>query len=63
MLAFCRSEVANIRVQTMDQFRDFAAFVRKVDKYGMQSGVVKIIPPQEWYVLDQLARICVEGDK
>ena len=32
----------------MSQFRDFAAFVKKVDKYGMKSGVVKIIPPQEW---------------
>lgn len=32
----------------MDQFRDFQAFVRKVDKYGMLSGVIKVIPPQEW---------------
>ncbi|OJD18284.1 hypothetical protein AJ78_01660 [Emergomyces pasteurianus Ep9510] len=33
---------------TMDQFRDFAAFVQKVDSYGMKSGVIKIIPPKEW---------------
>lgn len=34
----------------MDQFRDFQTFVRKIDKYGMKSGIVKIVPPQEWYV-------------
>lgn len=34
--------------QTMDQFRDFQSFVHKIDKYGMQSGIVKIIPPKEW---------------
>ncbi|KKZ65120.1 hypothetical protein EMCG_09026 [[Emmonsia] crescens] len=33
---------------TMDQFRDFAAFVQKVDSYGMKSGVIKVIPPKEW---------------
>lgn len=33
----------------MDQFRDFQKFVRKIDKYGMKSGIVKIVPPQEWY--------------
>ncbi|EEH08269.1 DNA damage-responsive transcriptional repressor RPH1 [Histoplasma capsulatum G186AR] len=33
---------------TMDQFRDFASFVQKVDSYGMKSGVIKIIPPKEW---------------
>ncbi|KAI5309328.1 Lysine-specific demethylase 4B, partial [Ascosphaera atra] len=32
---------------TMEQFRDFARFVRKIDHYGMQSGIVKIIPPKE----------------
>ncbi|KAK2787517.1 hypothetical protein FQN51_003148 [Onygenales sp. PD_10] len=33
---------------TMDQFRDFAAFIQKVDKYGMKSGVIKVVPPKEW---------------
>ncbi|EEA25744.1 hypothetical protein TMatcc_006024 [Talaromyces marneffei ATCC 18224] len=33
---------------TMDQFRDFQAFIQKIDKYGMKSGIVKVIPPQEW---------------
>ncbi|KAL4915125.1 hypothetical protein BDW62DRAFT_133069 [Aspergillus aurantiobrunneus] len=33
---------------TMDQFRDFQAFINKVDKYGMRSGIIKVIPPKEW---------------
>ncbi|KAF2016556.1 hypothetical protein BU24DRAFT_422916 [Aaosphaeria arxii CBS 175.79] len=33
---------------TMEQFRDFKRFVDKVDKYGMKSGIVKVIPPKEW---------------
>ena len=34
----------------MDQFRSFKQFVEKIDKYGMKSGIVKVIPPKEWYV-------------
>lgn len=37
---------------TMDQFRSFPDFIKKIDHYGMKSGIVKVIPPQEW--LDQL---------
>ncbi|KAK3344275.1 hypothetical protein B0T25DRAFT_573227 [Lasiosphaeria hispida] len=33
---------------TMVQFKDFKRFMEKVDNYGMKSGIVKIIPPQEW---------------
>ena len=33
---------------TMDQFRSFKNFVEKIDKYGMKSGIVKVIPPPEW---------------
>lgn len=33
---------------TMDQFRSFKKFVERIDKYGMKSGIVKVIPPQEW---------------
>ena len=36
--------------QTMDQFRSFKSFISKIDKYGMKSGIVKVIPPKEWYV-------------
>ena len=39
-------------LQTMDQFRSFKKFIQKIDKYGMKSGIVKVIPPKEWYVLD-----------
>ena len=34
----------------MNQFRSFKDFIQKIDKYGMKSGIVKVIPPQEWYV-------------
>ena len=34
--------------QTMDQFQDFQLFIKKIDKYGMQAGIVKVIPPKEW---------------
>lgn len=33
----------------MEQFHDFERFIRAVDHYGMQSGVIKVIPPKEWY--------------
>ena len=35
----------------MDQFRSFPEFIKKIDRYGMKSGIVKIIPPKEWYVI------------
>ncbi|KAL7268580.1 hypothetical protein RUND412_008794 [Rhizina undulata] len=34
---------------TMDQFRSFKDFVDKINPYGMQRGIVKVIPPPEWY--------------
>jgi hypothetical protein len=33
---------------TMRQFRDFQKFISKIDKYGMRSGIVKVVPPKEW---------------
>ncbi|KAF4988896.1 hypothetical protein FGRMN_9477 [Fusarium graminum] len=33
---------------TMHQFKDFKRFMEAVDSYGMKSGIIKIIPPQEW---------------
>ncbi|KAI1634587.1 hypothetical protein F4809DRAFT_643327 [Biscogniauxia mediterranea] len=33
---------------TMHQFKDFKKFMEKVDCYGMKSGIIKIIAPQEW---------------
>lgn len=34
--------------QTMGQFRSFKSFIEKIDKYGMKSGIVKVIPPKAW---------------
>ncbi|KAF7572148.1 JmjC domain-containing histone demethylation protein 3D [Pyrenophora tritici-repentis] len=33
---------------TMEQFHNFKRFIDKIDKYGMKSGIVKVIPPPEW---------------
>ncbi|KHN98322.1 regulator of deoxyribodipyrimidine photo-lyase PHR1 [Metarhizium album ARSEF 1941] len=33
---------------TWHQFKDFQKFMKKVDRYGMKSGIIKIIPPKEW---------------
>lgn len=35
----------------MNQFRSFKDFIQKIDKYGMKSGIVKVIPPREWYII------------
>ncbi|KAF7731668.1 hypothetical protein EC973_008838 [Apophysomyces ossiformis] len=32
----------------MEEFKDFKAFMEAIDDYGKQSGIVKVIPPQEW---------------
>ncbi|KIW68430.1 hypothetical protein PV04_04377 [Phialophora macrospora] len=45
---------------TMEQFRDFQRYVKGVDPYGMQSGIVLIDPPEEWKrarkALDEMVR-------
>ncbi|KAI9816336.1 MAG: hypothetical protein M1832_005093 [Thelocarpon impressellum] len=33
---------------TMDQFRSFKKFINKIDRFGMKSGIVKVVPPKEW---------------
>lgn len=33
---------------TMEQFGNFKKYISKIDKYGMKSGIVKVIPPKEW---------------
>lgn len=35
-------------MQTMEEFKDFGAYVKGVNSYGMQSGIVLIDPPEEW---------------
>ncbi|EXJ93631.1 hypothetical protein A1O1_02023 [Capronia coronata CBS 617.96] len=45
---------------TMEQFKDFQRYVKGVDPYGMQSGIVLIDPPEEWKrarkALDELVK-------
>lgn len=33
---------------TYTQFQDFYKFMEQINSFGMQSGIVKIVPPQEW---------------
>lgn len=33
----------------MEEFKDFKSFIESIDKYGKESGIVKVIPPKEWY--------------
>jgi len=36
---------------SMVEFADFERFMTSVEAWGMNSGIVKIIPPQEWCVI------------
>lgn len=47
-------------LQTMNQFRSFKEFIQKIDKYGMKSGIVKVIPPKEWCVFEIDSRLVIE---
>lgn len=33
---------------TMEEFHDFYAFVKRIEKHGQKAGLAKIIPPKEW---------------
>ncbi|KAK0200413.1 jumonji superfamily protein [Desarmillaria ectypa] len=33
---------------TIDEFRDFEDYMKKVECWGERSGIIKIIPPKEW---------------
>jgi hypothetical protein len=35
---------------TMEEFQDFEGYMNRVECWGNKSGIVKIIPPQEWSV-------------
>jgi hypothetical protein len=41
----------------MEQFKDFRQYIDKIDKYGMKSGIVKVIPPAEWYSQSSFASL------
>lgn len=45
---------------TMEQFEDFYKFNKAINQYGMKSGIVKIIPPQEWL---ELSKGCYTKEK
>lgn len=40
---------------TMDEFRDFAKFMVAIEEYGMETGIVKVVPPREW--VERLPRL------
>jgi hypothetical protein len=33
----------------MEEFKDFEGYMNKVERWGSKSGIVKVIPPKEWY--------------
>lgn len=35
---------------TMAEFDNFEAYMNRVECWGKRSGIVKVIPPKEWYV-------------
>lgn len=35
---------------TMEEFQDFEGYLNKIEVWGNRSGIVKVIPPKEWYV-------------
>lgn len=41
-----------------EEFKDFRAFVERIEPTGMQTGIVKIVPPKEW--LDSLPEFTPE---
>jgi hypothetical protein len=42
----------------MDQFKSFSRFVDKINHYGMQSGIIKVIPPKEWLAPERAIHVC-----
>lgn len=53
---------------TIKQFLDFYAFNKAINEYGLQSGIVRVIPPAEWldsvakcYTVDNLSRVCIKN--
>jgi len=35
---------------TLEEFSDFEKYMTRVEVWGRKSGIVKVIPPQEWCV-------------
>lgn len=34
---------------SIDEFEDFEEYMKRIECWGMRSGIVKVIPPKEWY--------------
>lgn len=32
----------------MQEFQDFEGYMNKIERWGLRSGIVKVIPPKEW---------------
>ena len=50
MIQELRSDDSEIPVfrPSYEEFKDFKSFIASVESFGHQSGIIKIIPPQEW---------------
>ncbi|KAF9530073.1 JmjC domain, hydroxylase-domain-containing protein [Crepidotus variabilis] len=51
---------------TMEDFRDFEGYMNKIECWGNRSGIVKVIPPQEWTealppINDRLAEVKIKS--
>ncbi len=44
---FCTRGIP-IFTPSMEDFRDFEAYMEAILPWGQRSGIVKVIPPQEW---------------
>lgn len=45
---------------TWEEFQDFEKYMESIQPWGMISGIVKVIPPQEWLVTDFLLPPCLK---
>ncbi|KIK69002.1 hypothetical protein GYMLUDRAFT_1001674 [Collybiopsis luxurians FD-317 M1] len=50
---------------TMEEFRDFEAYMNRVECWGKYSGIIKVIPPKEWRdalppIQDQLSSVQIK---
>ncbi|KAJ3129330.1 hypothetical protein HK098_001742 [Nowakowskiella sp. JEL0407] len=48
---------------TFEQFKDFHRFMKSIDKFGLKSGIVKIIPPPEWHEIAKLDMAALKSFK
>jgi len=37
-------------MEDFDKNGGFYGYVKRIEKYGLRSGIVKVIPPKEWQV-------------